>query len=217
MVDVTERDHTAGVKRPPPFHRRRVDRASICPSCSTARPRRLAAGRDSRRMSGCQSRTTLDVEPWRDPYLRVHAVNVYVRDQERSLQFYLNTLGFRIAFDARVGSGERLLAVSPPDGTRRAHAHPGRTRLSTRPARRPGDSGRVRDRGPPRHLHRVAAAGRSLPEHPASSTCRLRAHRGWSRFGSGSRRRRGGSVGMGRGLRAVRGRRSEFVRARQLR
>ena len=38
-----------------------------------------------------------------DPYLRVHAVNIYVKDQERSLDFYLNTLGFRIAFDARVG------------------------------------------------------------------------------------------------------------------
>jgi serine phosphatase RsbU (regulator of sigma subunit) len=52
-----------------------------------------------------------------DPYLRVHAVNIYVKDQERSLDFYLNTLGFRIAFDARVGSGERLLAVAPPDGS----------------------------------------------------------------------------------------------------
>ena len=52
-----------------------------------------------------------------DPYLRVHAVNIYVRDQERSLDFYLNTLGFRIAFDARVGSGQRMLAVTPPDGT----------------------------------------------------------------------------------------------------
>jgi serine phosphatase RsbU (regulator of sigma subunit) len=52
-----------------------------------------------------------------DPYLRVHAVNIYVKDQERSLDFYLNTLGFRIAFDALVGSGERLLAVAPPDGT----------------------------------------------------------------------------------------------------
>jgi serine phosphatase RsbU (regulator of sigma subunit) len=52
-----------------------------------------------------------------DPYLRVDAVNIYVRDQERSLDFYLNTLGFRVAYDARVGSGERLLAVSPPDGT----------------------------------------------------------------------------------------------------
>jgi serine phosphatase RsbU (regulator of sigma subunit) len=51
-----------------------------------------------------------------DPYLRVHAVNIYVKDQARSLDFYLNTLGFHIAFDARVGSGERLLAVAPPDG-----------------------------------------------------------------------------------------------------
>ena len=51
-----------------------------------------------------------------DPYLRVHAVNVYVKDQARSLDFYLNTLGFHIAFDARVGSGERLLAVLPPTG-----------------------------------------------------------------------------------------------------
>src|SRR5262249_39485545 len=52
-----------------------------------------------------------------DPYLRVHAVNLYVKDQARSLDFYLNTLGFHIAYDARVGSGERLLAVSPPDGS----------------------------------------------------------------------------------------------------
>jgi len=52
-----------------------------------------------------------------DPFLRVHAVNVYVRDQARSLDFYLNTLGFHIAYDARVGSGERLLAVAPPDGS----------------------------------------------------------------------------------------------------
>jgi serine phosphatase RsbU (regulator of sigma subunit) len=52
-----------------------------------------------------------------DPFLRVHAVNVYVRDQERSLRFYLETLGFRIAFDAHLDSGQRLLAVAPPDGT----------------------------------------------------------------------------------------------------
>ena len=53
----------------------------------------------------------------RDPFLRMHAVNVYVRDQERSLRFFLDTLGFQVAFDARVESGERLLAVAPPDGT----------------------------------------------------------------------------------------------------
>ncbi|HEU4693931.1 MAG TPA: SpoIIE family protein phosphatase [Vicinamibacterales bacterium] len=53
----------------------------------------------------------------RDPFLRMHAVNVYVRDQERSLRFYLDTLGFQVAFDAQVESGQRLVAVTPPDGT----------------------------------------------------------------------------------------------------
>jgi len=53
----------------------------------------------------------------RDPYLRLHAVNVYVRDQDRSLRFYLDQLGFQLAFDARLPSGQRWLAVSPPDGT----------------------------------------------------------------------------------------------------
>jgi serine phosphatase RsbU (regulator of sigma subunit) len=53
----------------------------------------------------------------RDPYLRLHAVNVYVRDQERSLRFYLDQLGFQLAFDACLPSGQRWLAVSPPDGT----------------------------------------------------------------------------------------------------
>jgi serine phosphatase RsbU (regulator of sigma subunit) len=52
-----------------------------------------------------------------DPYLGIHAVNIYVRDQERSLRFYLDKLGFQIAFDGHRESGQRLLAVSPPDGT----------------------------------------------------------------------------------------------------
>jgi hypothetical protein len=54
----------------------------------------------------------------RDAFLGMHAVNVYVRDQERSLRFYLDKLGFQVAFDARVESGQRMLAVAPPDGTR---------------------------------------------------------------------------------------------------
>jgi hypothetical protein len=40
-----------------------------------------------------------------------------VRDQDRSLRFYLDQLGFDLAFDARLQSGERWVAVSPPDGT----------------------------------------------------------------------------------------------------
>ena len=55
--------------------------------------------------------------PIDDPYLRIHAVNIYVKDQERSLRFYLDTLGFQEAFDARLPSGQRLLAVAPPDGS----------------------------------------------------------------------------------------------------
>src|SRR5436309_1742764 len=53
----------------------------------------------------------------KNSYLRVHAVNVYVRDQERSLRFYLDQLGFSLAFDVCLQSGERWVGVSPPNGT----------------------------------------------------------------------------------------------------
>jgi serine phosphatase RsbU (regulator of sigma subunit)/predicted enzyme related to lactoylglutathione lyase len=52
-----------------------------------------------------------------DPYLRLHAVNIYVRDLDRSLRFYTDQLGFHLALDKRLQTGERLLAVAPPDGT----------------------------------------------------------------------------------------------------
>jgi len=51
------------------------------------------------------------------PHLRMHAVNVYVRDQDRSLRFYLEQLGFNLAFDVRFGSAGRWVAVAPPDGS----------------------------------------------------------------------------------------------------
>jgi serine phosphatase RsbU (regulator of sigma subunit)/catechol 2,3-dioxygenase-like lactoylglutathione lyase family enzyme len=47
----------------------------------------------------------------------MHCVNVFVHDQERSLQFYLECLGFHLAFDTRLQTGERWVAVAPPDGT----------------------------------------------------------------------------------------------------
>jgi serine phosphatase RsbU (regulator of sigma subunit)/catechol 2,3-dioxygenase-like lactoylglutathione lyase family enzyme len=47
----------------------------------------------------------------------MHCVNVYVRNQDRSLRFYLDQLGFHLAFDAKLQNGERWVAVSPPDGT----------------------------------------------------------------------------------------------------
>ena len=53
----------------------------------------------------------------RDPYLRLNTVTVFVRDQDRSLRFYKDQLGFRVAVDTRFSSGERWLTVTPPDGT----------------------------------------------------------------------------------------------------
>ncbi len=50
-------------------------------------------------------------------YLRVHAVNVFVRDQDQSLRFYRDQLGFSLAFDVCLQSGQRWVAVAPPDGT----------------------------------------------------------------------------------------------------
>ncbi|PYV16100.1 MAG: hypothetical protein DMG21_12935 [Acidobacteria bacterium] len=52
-----------------------------------------------------------------DPYTRLGTVTVFVRDQDRSLRFYLEKLGFRLAFDFRHPSGDRWLTVTPPDGT----------------------------------------------------------------------------------------------------
>ena len=52
----------------------------------------------------------------RRPHLGLHAINIYVRDQARSLQFYRDQLGFDLAFDAELPSGERWIAVAPPDG-----------------------------------------------------------------------------------------------------
>ena len=74
-----------------------------------------------RLMAGSASVTALGRSPIPSersaPYLRIHAINIYVRDQDRSLRFYRDQLGFELAFDARLQSGQRWVAVSPPDGT----------------------------------------------------------------------------------------------------
>jgi serine phosphatase RsbU (regulator of sigma subunit)/catechol 2,3-dioxygenase-like lactoylglutathione lyase family enzyme len=51
------------------------------------------------------------------PFLSIHAVRIFVRDLERSVRFYVEQLGFRLVIDTRLQSGERWVAVSPPDGT----------------------------------------------------------------------------------------------------
>jgi catechol 2,3-dioxygenase-like lactoylglutathione lyase family enzyme len=53
----------------------------------------------------------------RPAHLRIHAINVFVRDQDLSLRFYLEQLGFNLVGDVRFESGERWVAVAPPDGS----------------------------------------------------------------------------------------------------
>src|SRR6266446_6089637 len=45
------------------------------------------------------------------------ACDVFVRDQDRSLRFYLDQLGFSLVADYRYGSNERWVAVAPADGS----------------------------------------------------------------------------------------------------
>ncbi len=51
-----------------------------------------------------------------DPYLRLLCVNIFVRDQDRSLRFYVDQLGFSLVVDESYESGGRWVAVAPPDG-----------------------------------------------------------------------------------------------------
>jgi serine phosphatase RsbU (regulator of sigma subunit)/catechol 2,3-dioxygenase-like lactoylglutathione lyase family enzyme len=53
----------------------------------------------------------------RSPHLRIHAIKIFVRDQDQSLRFYVDQLGFEVAFDATLQSGDRWVAVAAPDGT----------------------------------------------------------------------------------------------------
>lgn len=52
-----------------------------------------------------------------DPYLSLHFIIIFVRDQERSLHFYRDQLGFRVIVDHQFENGVRWIEVSPPDGS----------------------------------------------------------------------------------------------------
>jgi len=64
----------------------------------------------------------------RDPYMSLHFIMIFVRDQERSLRFYVDQLGFRVVADQRFEWGGRWIEVAPPDGNANlslAQASPG--------------------------------------------------------------------------------------------
>lgn len=56
----------------------------------------------------------LDVQ---DPYFSLHVVILFVRDQERSLRFYVDQLGFHVIADQQLKNGGRWIEVAPPDGS----------------------------------------------------------------------------------------------------
>jgi len=66
------------------------------------------------RLSAEQSALPPDLQ---QPHLRIHAINIFVRDQDQSLRFYIDQLGFSLVGDVRFGSGQRWVAVAPPDGS----------------------------------------------------------------------------------------------------
>src|SRR5271165_5687934 len=68
----------------------------------------------STRLYSDQPELSPDEKP---PYLRIHAINIFVRDQDQSLRFYVDQLGFNLVGDVRFGSGQRWVAVAPPDGS----------------------------------------------------------------------------------------------------
>lgn len=49
-----------------------------------------------------------------EAYLRIQFVRVFVRDQERSMRFFIEQLGFQLLFDVRFASGNRWIEVAPP-------------------------------------------------------------------------------------------------------
>jgi len=50
------------------------------------------------------------------PHLHVHHVDLFVSDQDRSLRFMVDQLGFTVLVDSQTDETGRFVAVSPPDG-----------------------------------------------------------------------------------------------------
>jgi serine phosphatase RsbU (regulator of sigma subunit) len=51
------------------------------------------------------------------PYLRIFKSTVFVRDHDRSLEFYVDKLGFKVVADTHFEFAGRWVAVAPPDGS----------------------------------------------------------------------------------------------------
>ena len=59
----------------------------------------------------------VQTDPKPHPYLSIHNILVYVRDQDESLKFYIEKLGFQLVADVAIDPRGRWVAVVPPDGS----------------------------------------------------------------------------------------------------
>jgi serine phosphatase RsbU (regulator of sigma subunit)/catechol 2,3-dioxygenase-like lactoylglutathione lyase family enzyme len=50
-------------------------------------------------------------------FVRLQSITVYVRDQDRSLRFYVEQLGFKLILDTVLPDGRRWVAVGPSEGS----------------------------------------------------------------------------------------------------
>src|SRR5215470_194014 len=57
----------------------------------------------------------------KEPYLLLQQFALFVRDQERSLRFFVDCLGFNVPLDYDVPEFGRFVLVAPPDGTARIY------------------------------------------------------------------------------------------------
>jgi serine phosphatase RsbU (regulator of sigma subunit)/uncharacterized glyoxalase superfamily protein PhnB len=67
-------------------------------------------------VSGTRDPSGLRLEE-KGQFLRLQFVSVYVRDQDRSLEFFRDKLGFNVVLDVLFASGNRYIQVTPPDGS----------------------------------------------------------------------------------------------------
>lgn len=47
---------------------------------------------------------------------KIKFVGIPVKDQDRALDFYINTLGFQLVTDQAMGPGQRWIEIKPPRG-----------------------------------------------------------------------------------------------------
>lgn len=67
------------------------------------------------------------------PTLRIHHIPIFVSDQDRSVAFYRDRLGFSVLTDYRFENGDRFILVKPPDGDTALALLTPRPGSSTRP------------------------------------------------------------------------------------